>query len=183
MGVPVNLDEVGDCFLQSSFVIADVGNDCTGTEGTSTDEQVDSHRLSSLPPLRITTNAAASARSNSAQRVSNDSYRTAEKGKGKGTGSVSQSVPVSAVSNGDDRKVKEKYGLGSRPLFDGTKAEDLCGIEEGELQLLSRRAQAVESTDGRPIIYPQPRPAKSDAGGIGTDVGAGFGVASLAPAI
>ncbi|KAK1921194.1 hypothetical protein DB88DRAFT_499959 [Papiliotrema laurentii] len=113
MGVPVNLDEV------------------------------DSHRLSALPPLRITTNFPR-PRSQAQQRSSTDSYRSSALDKGKdrelpgGTGS--QSVPVSAVANGhrgDERRQREKYGLGSKPLLDTTVAEDLCGIDEDQLSLLS----------------------------------------------
>lgn len=100
-------------------------------------EQVDSHRLSSLPPLRITTNIPTTVQPSSAHRASADSYHSADKGKGKESNSASQSVPVSAMTNGDDRKQKEKYGLGSKPLLDSTKAEDLCGIEEGESKMVA----------------------------------------------
>jgi hypothetical protein len=42
----------------------------------------------------------------------------------------SQSVPISAAPNGNERP-REKYGLGTKPVVDMTKAEDLCGLEEG----------------------------------------------------
>jgi hypothetical protein len=155
MGVPVNLDEVG----YRSFGCASFGFTSTrilaifslilliGARGKSdhADAQVDSHRLSALPPLHITTNFPR-PRSQAQQRSSTDSYRSSALDKGKdrelpgGTGS--QSVPVSAVANGhrgDERRQREKYGLGSKPLLDTTVAEDLCGIDEGALRFSPMR--------------------------------------------
>ncbi|WVQ94166.1 hypothetical protein IAU59_001244 [Kwoniella sp. CBS 9459] len=112
MGVPVNLDEV------------------------------DSHRLSALPPLRITTGAAPPqarrAESLDTNSYSNGSrYTSAQKGKGRDlspNANGAASVPNSAgagKASGNGR-----YGLGSRPQFDMAKAEDFCGLEEDRLSLL-----------------------------------------------
>ncbi|WVF66552.1 hypothetical protein IAT40_001292 [Kwoniella sp. CBS 6097] len=119
MGVPVNLDEV------------------------------DSHRLSALPPLRITTGAALpqarraeSLDTNSYSNGNNGNrYTSAQKGKGRDLSPNTQtnangaaSVPNSAGpgrSPGNGR-----YGLGNRPEFDLAKAEDFCGLEEDRLSLL-----------------------------------------------
>lgn len=133
MGVPVNLDEVSGASAPHLFAIL----------WFIPDVQVDSHRLSSLPPLRITTNLGTSSSSKPNQRSSTDSYRSSGLDKGKGRADPaaygSQSVPVSATTNGNDGRRKERYGLGSRPLFDSTKAEDLCGVDEGEF--ISRKTR------------------------------------------
>ncbi|KAK4683776.1 hypothetical protein P7C73_g6450, partial [Tremellales sp. Uapishka_1] len=88
MGVPVNLDEV------------------------------DSHRLSALPPLRITTTI----------HTSSAPYSSLDKGK-------QRESPVSI--NGNGVKKEGKYGLGEQPHMDMSKAEELCGIEGDQLSILS----------------------------------------------
>ncbi|GFZ44555.1 hypothetical protein JCM24511_02279 [Saitozyma sp. JCM 24511] len=105
MGVPVNLDEV------------------------------DSHRLSALPPLRITTSMGPPPprpRPVSADRAGRGSLDS--KGKPREVNNGAASVPASAIpsTNGG----LSKYGLGERPAMDPTRAEDLCGIDEARLSLL-----------------------------------------------
>ncbi|WVR03114.1 hypothetical protein IAU60_000104 [Kwoniella sp. DSM 27419] len=108
MGVPVNLDEV------------------------------DSHRLSALPPLRITTGAAHQPRRADTVDVdSNGRYTSAQKGKGRET-STDGNAPVSAGPNGrSTANGNSKYGLGTRPELDMARAEEYCGLEEDQLSLLS----------------------------------------------
>lgn len=74
----------------------------------------------------------------SGRRSSSDvpRYSTQEKGKGRDTsGTINgrgiHSVPASAGVVTGSGKVNKKYGLGQKPFFDITKAEDLCGLEEG----------------------------------------------------
>ncbi|OCF34874.1 hypothetical protein I316_03421 [Kwoniella heveanensis BCC8398] len=122
MGVPVNLDEV------------------------------DSHRLSALPSLRITTGAAfpqaRRAESLDTNSYSNGNrYTSAQKGKGRDLSpntNAASSVPHSAGAGRNPGS--GRYGLGGRPDFDLAKAEDFCGLEEDRLSLLSvptlRRMQA-----------------------------------------
>ncbi|WVQ82898.1 hypothetical protein IAT38_005034 [Cryptococcus sp. DSM 104549] len=112
MGVPVNLDEV------------------------------DSHRLSALPPLRITTAEGAAAQRQAqaqgrpvprrAETLDGARWSTEQKGKGR-------EAPRGAMSAGVDGQAGGavgKYGLGQRPPMDMAKAEDLCGVEEDQLTLL-----------------------------------------------
>lgn len=89
MGVPVNLDEV------------------------------DSHRLTALPPLQIRTGMSA--------RSSQDRRQTMP------ASTSSASAPVSALP----RPPTDKYGLGTRPEFDVPTAERLCAMEDGEIALMS----------------------------------------------
>jgi hypothetical protein len=106
MGVPVNLDEV------------------------------DSHRLAALPPLRITTGAPipkiSSRRSEDSQR-----YTTQQKGKGKSRDSSPANGWSIGLEGGNLETRKKtgsgRYGIGERPSFATSRAEELCGIEEGEL--------------------------------------------------
>ena len=113
MGVPVNLDEV------------------------------DSHRLSSLPPLRITTTYGSSARPGDMgpppvpRPASVDGRRRTTDLKGKnrisldqpsdGRGNGIQSGPASAAPRPGTR---DNYGLEPRPALDMIKAEKLCGLDE-----------------------------------------------------
>ncbi|ORY26507.1 hypothetical protein BCR39DRAFT_541040 [Naematelia encephala] len=109
MGVPVNLDEV------------------------------DSHRLSTLPPLQINVNPPTPRRADPNAR-----YSSIQKGKGREIplNSGRNSMPASIGSglagrglvNGDPSKV---HGLGARPEIDIAKAEELCGIEEEQLTIMS----------------------------------------------
>lgn len=99
MGVPVNLDEV------------------------------DSHRLSALPPLRITTGLA---------NAPPPRAQSADPAKGKAREDVGGmgSAPASAVPSSNFNSENErKYGLGPRPGLDVARAEDLCGLEEDQLAL------------------------------------------------
>nr|XP_019048206.1 hypothetical protein I302_01971 [Kwoniella bestiolae CBS 10118]OCF27136.1 hypothetical protein I302_01971 [Kwoniella bestiolae CBS 10118] len=109
MGVPVNLDEV------------------------------DSHRLSALPPLRITTNTHAQDRSIPRRAESLDvnggRYSTSQKGKSREVSPNAQTAPNSAGVMKGARGIG-KYGLGGKPEFDGGKAEEYCGLEEAALQKL-----------------------------------------------
>jgi hypothetical protein len=95
MGVPVNLDEV------------------------------DSHRLAALPPLRITTGAAVPQPRRAETLDSNGRYTSAQKGKSKDLGSGRNSTGVG-------RETKGKNALGEKPEMDERRAEELCGLEEGE---------------------------------------------------
>lgn len=103
MGIPVNLDEV------------------------------DSHLLTKLPALTISTNFGdlrKKERRSEDIRMSGDRDRSMGLN-GKGKEREVESMPGSAVSeNGTGRE--GKYGLGVRPELDVAKAEELCGIEEGE---------------------------------------------------
>lgn len=92
--------------------------------------QVDSHRLSALPPLRITTEQGqAQAQARRAQSLDVRSN---------GNASAGGDRPASALSQRDKGKGRQdtgggsgKYGLGDKPAMDVPKAEELCGIEEG----------------------------------------------------
>lgn len=110
MGVPVNLDEV------------------------------DSHRLSALPPLRITTGdmpppRAQSVDPNAARRGHRNSFPA-------GTAApAGVSAPVSVRNSQTD-----KYDLGPRPKLDMALAEELCGLEEDQLALLPlSRLEALQT--------------------------------------
>lgn len=104
-----------------------------------TSRQVDSHRLSALPPLRITTSQgtvptrrAQSMEINGApHRASQDRPASAisARDKGKGREIVTGS---GSVAGGSDGGGSGKYGLGEKPEMDMEKAEELCGIEEGK---------------------------------------------------
>ncbi|WWC97556.1 hypothetical protein V866_004440 [Kwoniella sp. B9012] len=107
MGVPVNLDEV------------------------------DSHRLSALPPLRITTNASSSDRPIPRRAESldvNGRYSSSQKGKSREVSPNAQTAPNSAGVKGT--RGIGKYGLGVKPDFDVEKAEEYCGLEEDQMSLL-----------------------------------------------
>lgn len=110
MGVPVNLDEV------------------------------DSHRLSALPPLRITTGDMPPPRAQSvdpnAARRNRNSFPVAA-----GGGVPAASAPVSVRNSQAD-----KYDLGPRPVVDMALAEELCGLEEDQLALLPlSRLEAMQA--------------------------------------
>ncbi|BEJ14370.1 hypothetical protein CspHIS471_0401370 [Cutaneotrichosporon sp. HIS471] len=106
MGVPVNLDEV------------------------------DSHRLSALPPLRITT-ADMPARSQSAAPAPLKRHSLPPPG----PATTGASAPVSARNSQAD-----KYDLGPRPVLDMARAEELCGLEEEQLALLPlSKLQALQA--------------------------------------
>ncbi|BEJ06847.1 hypothetical protein CcaverHIS641_0401160 [Cutaneotrichosporon cavernicola] len=106
MGVPVNLDEV------------------------------DSHRLSALPPLRITT-ADMPARSQSAAPAPQKRHSLPPPG----PATAGASAPVSARNSHVD-----KYDLGPRPVLDTARAEELCGLEEEQLALLTlSKLQALQA--------------------------------------
>lgn len=110
MGVPVNLDEV-----RSDHAAPDA------------DSQVDSHRLSALPPLRITTSRGdVPPRTRSADPSS----------KGKARAEPSGSAPVSARPSIGGAEGERKYGLGTKPPLDTRKAEELCGLEESALGIM-----------------------------------------------
>lgn len=106
----------------------------SGHEGSLISHQVDSHRLSALPPLRITTNqgipparrAQSMEVNGAAHRASQDrpasAVSTRDKGKGRET----------VVGSGNNGAKSGKYGLGEQPEMDMSKAEELCGIEEGQ---------------------------------------------------
>ncbi|EIW72963.1 hypothetical protein TREMEDRAFT_59121 [Tremella mesenterica DSM 1558] len=104
MGVPVNLDEV------------------------------DSHRLSSLPPLRITTNPNLHTIPSNGNGNGNGNY----KGKNR------ESRDVSPLGNGRPGSTttpfttgRDGHGFGQRPEMDMIRAEKLCGIEEDALSIMS----------------------------------------------
>nr|KIR86706.1 hypothetical protein I308_03025 [Cryptococcus tetragattii IND107] len=109
MGVPVNLDEV------------------------------DSHRLSALPPLRIVTSASGSSRPQPRRAETFDGYQgvkymSGQKGKGRDTdwpASAGPAVGVGYVERGVNGGGIGKYGLGQKPEIDMPRAEELCGLEEG----------------------------------------------------
>jgi hypothetical protein len=101
MGIPVNLDEV------------------------------DSHLLTKLPALTISTNFADLRKK---ERRSEDVRLSGERDRsmglnGKGKEREVESMPGSAITPDGGRE--GRYGLGSRPELDVSKAEELCGIEEG----------------------------------------------------
>ena len=73
--------------------------------------------------------------------------RSNDKGKAREALGVAQSVPASAVSR--KAEPKDKYGLGPMPMFDTTKAEDLCGIEEGASVLCHEAALPMTLANGR----------------------------------
>ncbi|WWD22682.1 hypothetical protein CI109_107175 [Kwoniella shandongensis] len=113
MGVPVNLDEV------------------------------DSHRLSALPPLRITTSRSMlpppRPQSANADPNANGRYTTQQKGKGRDTSPMS--VPNSAGGFRPNGPAGTgKYGLGEKPEMDVSRAEELCGLQEDQLSILSIHA-------------------------------------------
>nr|XP_019014025.1 uncharacterized protein I206_00102 [Kwoniella pini CBS 10737]OCF52806.1 hypothetical protein I206_00102 [Kwoniella pini CBS 10737] len=108
MGVPVNLDEV------------------------------DSHRLSALPPLRITTNINPVPRRAESLDVNGRNSSSSYKGKSREISPNANTVPNSAsiYSNGTQKRGIGKYGLGEKPEFQVEKAEEYCGLEEASLQKL-----------------------------------------------
>ncbi|OXH41627.1 hypothetical protein J008_00512 [Cryptococcus neoformans] len=131
MGVPVNLDEV------------------------------DSHRLSALPPLRIVTSSASgSSRPQPRRAETLDAYKgvkytSDQKGKGRDTDglmSAGLGTGVGYVEGDVNGGETGKYGLGEKPEMDTPRAEELCGLEEDALSLLPiaslRKLQAdlVENT-------------------------------------
>ncbi|ODN89738.1 hypothetical protein L198_06432 [Cryptococcus wingfieldii CBS 7118] len=105
-------------------------------------DEVDSHRLSSLPPLRITTSFATSGgrgRPQPRRAETFDSYSKSGDGDGRYTaeqkGKGRDQGPFSAAP-GDGAGTSGKYGIGLRPEMDTPKAEELCGLEEDALSLL-----------------------------------------------
>lgn len=131
MGVPVNLDEVGPprplLPLFETYIILK--------------KKVDSHRISALPPLKITTQQHFH-NSNPVRRAQSMDLQN---GNGNSNSGSSSDRPGSAISARDKGKARAlgdmdesshadrggKYGLGDRPEMDMDKAEELCGIEEG----------------------------------------------------
>lgn len=104
MGVPVNLDEV------------------------------DSHRLSAMPALTISTSFVKERPGSMPPPVAGRSSSMdveVKRGSGVGVGAGPMSA---APALGTDRG-KSKYGLGERPELDMVRSEELCGIEEGESNL------------------------------------------------
>ncbi|KAE8541249.1 hypothetical protein D1P53_002606 [Cryptococcus gattii VGV] len=122
MGVPVNLDEV------------------------------DSHRLSALPPLRIVTSASGSSRPQPRRAETFDGYQgvkymSDQKGKGRDTdwpASAGPAVGVGYVERGVNGGGIGKYGLGQKPEIDMPRAEELCGLEEAN----AARVKASQNTGG-----------------------------------
>lgn len=105
MGVPVNLDEV------------------------------DTHRLSALPPLRITTGDMP-PRSQSAAPAPQKRHSLPAP-----PATVGASAPASVRNSQAD-----KYDLGPRPVVDIGRAEELCGLEEEQLALLPlAKLQALQT--------------------------------------
>ncbi|WWC57600.1 uncharacterized protein I303_100132 [Kwoniella dejecticola CBS 10117] len=105
MGVPVNLDEV------------------------------DSHRLSALPPLRITTNVNLAPRRADSLDVNGRNSTSSYKGKSRDVSpNTAQTVPNSA--NGGQKRGIGRFGLGEKPDLNVEKAEEYCGLEEDRLSLL-----------------------------------------------
>ncbi|WVQ72239.1 hypothetical protein IAR50_001788 [Cryptococcus sp. DSM 104548] len=108
-------------------------------------DEVDSHRLSSLPPLRITTSFGTSTsggrggRPQPRRAETYDSYSKSTDGDGRYTaeqkGKGRDQGPFSAAP-GDSAAGSGKYGIGLRPEMDTPKAEELCGLEEDNLSLL-----------------------------------------------
>jgi hypothetical protein len=93
------------------------------------------------------------------------------KGKAREVNNGAASVPASAIpsTNGG----LSKYGLGERPVMDPTRAEDLCGIDEGE----SRSARLIRGNVLRPRSPPlalADRVAQGDASRPRGDLRAGF---------
>ncbi|GMK58786.1 hypothetical protein CspeluHIS016_0602280 [Cutaneotrichosporon spelunceum] len=106
MGVPVNLDEV------------------------------DSYRLSALPPLHIRTGDLP-VRSQSAAPAPQKRHSLPPPG----PASAGVSAPVSIRNSQTD-----KYDLGPRPVLDTARAEELCGLEEEQLALLPlAKLQALQA--------------------------------------
>lgn len=118
MGVPVNLDEV-------SLALEHIYR-------KSADDQVDSHRISALPPLRITTAEGRRAASLDTRGSERNGSSSRDKGKGREEGprSAAPDSGHNTIENGDGER--GKYGLGKKPEFDMSKAEELCGLEEGQ---------------------------------------------------
>lgn len=115
MGVPVNLDEV------------------------------DSHRLSALPPLRITTgDMPPPLRTQSADPAATRQRNSLPAGVAVG---VDRSALASAPPSAGLREPQgDKYDLGPRPELDMAMAEELCGLEEEQLALLPlSRLEAMQA--------------------------------------
>lgn len=115
-------------------------------------DEVDSHLLTRLPALTISTNfadlrAPRKRHSEEVQGVGVDG--------GKGKARETESMPVSAAPRDG---AEGKYGLGVRPELDMQKAEELCGIEEGELRnllgLLHFRLTELTMSDQISILSP-----------------------------
>ena len=118
MGVPVNLDEVS---LAPEFIYR-----------KPADGQVDSHRISALPPLRITTAEGRRAASLDTGGSERNGSNSRDKGKGREEGPRSAAPDSGREENGNGDGERGKYGLGTKPDFDMSKAEELCGLEEGQ---------------------------------------------------
>ncbi|KAI9633219.1 uncharacterized protein MKK02DRAFT_39199 [Dioszegia hungarica] len=104
-------------------------------------DEVDSHLLTRLPALTISTNfadlrAPRKRHSEEVQGVGVDG--------GKGKARETESMPVSAAPKDG---AEGKYGLGVRPELDMQKAEELCGIEEDQISILSPAALAKIQAD------------------------------------
>ena len=122
MGVPVNLDEVS---LAPEFIYR-----------KPADGQVDSHRISALPPLRITTTEGRRAASLDTGGSERNGSNSRDKGKGREEGPRSAAPDSGREENGNGDGERGKYGLGTKPDFDMSKAEELCGLEEGQSWVL-----------------------------------------------
>lgn len=85
--------------------------------------QVESHRLSALPPLRITTSASAR------QSLQTDRHQASSSSTGRYSLQVGQSSQR-AIPNRS--KTKDESALGARPRFDMEKAKDLLTYKEGQ---------------------------------------------------
>ena len=95
------------------------------------DIQVDSHRISALPPLRITTaegRRTASLDVRNGNGNGNGRSNSRDKGKGREEGPRSAAPALNGSGMEGERG---KYGLGVKPELDIEKAEELCGLEEG----------------------------------------------------
>lgn len=105
MGIPVNLDEV------------------------------DSHLLSKLPALTISTNFGELRRKERKSEDGSEGRRSGSlgpNGNGKGKEREVESGSNSALPRDTAVGGDGKYGLGGRPELDISRAEELCGVEEGE---------------------------------------------------
>ena len=169
MGVPVNLDEV------------------------------DSHRLSSLPPLRITTAASSSSGANATSsrrgdmgpppiprpQSAVDGRRPAPESKGKQRQSAdgingSRSGPVTAVPRQGSR---ERYGLEAKPILDIAKAEELCGLDESKSHDKSEGVGDAEHWPFSRLVDSDPRQIEEHSRGAGGDVITSIGATRLVVAV
>jgi hypothetical protein len=105
-----------------------------------TDDKVDSHRISALPPLRITTAEGRRAASLDTRGGERRGSSSRDKGKGREEGPRS-AAPDSGPNERNGEGERGKYGLGTKPEFDTSKAEELCGLEEGQFFCLPVSAE------------------------------------------